>query len=491
LEKENSSYKQIVKSTSIFGGLQVTIIIIGVIRTKIIAILLGKAGVGLIGMYQNIIDLVRSISSLGIETGGIRDIASSADDKEKQGRTISVFRWWVLLTSCLGTGICVIFSYPISIWAFGDSSYTFPIILLSLAFFFGSISAGQTIVFQGKRMIAIMAKTSLFGNIAGFIISIVFYFLFGIKGIIPAFILGSFFLLFFTNVYYKKLKIDKYEISHSEAFKQGASNLKLGLFVVTASIVNTASMFLIRAFLNNKIDLESVGVFQSVWTITSGYLLLVLKSMTTDYFPRLCSIADNNHQMRRLVNEQTYMVLVIATPIVVAMLLFSKLALFMLYSSAFTSGEALMQWQIIGGFFKALSWPLAYVMLAKGKGPFYLLSELLFFVVYLGASYFLFPTYGLLATGIAYLIAYIVYLAVVFFFGVRLCHFRWNKDNILLGLICSLFIVIAILILIYLPDYLIVAGITLSLITIAYSLFMLNKVFNIRDLINKIKGRIH
>lgn len=487
MNRQNSSYKQIVRSTTIFGGVQVVNVLLGIARTKLVALLLGKVGVGMIGICQNIIDLIRSVSGLGIETGGIRDIASSSNDAEERVYKISVFKWWVALTSILGLVICLIFSYPISVWMFGDGSYTLPVAFLSLAVFFTTLSFGQTIVLQGMRMVGAMAKASLIGNVISTIVSIGFYYFFGMKGIVPSFIIGSIILLLCANIYYRKLHIPKIRISNREALRKGFSNFQLGLFIVTASIINYASMLIIRSFLNNEMDLGSVGIFQAAWIITNNYLMLILKSMGTDYFPRLCSIGDSRAQMCKLVNEQTYIVLVVAIPVVVIMLLFSKVVLSLLYSGEFTSGELLLQWQIVGSFLKVLSWPLAFIMLAKGRGKYYLFSEVLFFAVYLGASFVLFPSFGLLAAGIGYFIAYVVYLTIVFLFGVKLCHFKWTKENIMMCFIGIFFILVAVSILRYFDNYIFIAGGALSVIVIAYATVMLNRVFDIRELFNRFK----
>ncbi|MCK9300100.1 MAG: O-antigen translocase, partial [Bacteroidales bacterium] len=61
METPESSYRQIVKSTGIFGGSQLFNMLIGVFRTKVAAALLGPLGVGLIGLYQSIIDMIRSV----------------------------------------------------------------------------------------------------------------------------------------------------------------------------------------------------------------------------------------------------------------------------------------------------------------------------------------------------------------------------------------------------------------------------------------------
>lgn len=51
ISKEQKDYGQIAKSTGIFGGSQLVIILSGILRTKVLALLLGATGVGLAGLF--------------------------------------------------------------------------------------------------------------------------------------------------------------------------------------------------------------------------------------------------------------------------------------------------------------------------------------------------------------------------------------------------------------------------------------------------------
>jgi PST family polysaccharide transporter len=57
---ESSSYGQILKSSALVGGAQIFNLLLGMVRTKFAATLIGPAGVGLIGNYSAIQGLVVS-----------------------------------------------------------------------------------------------------------------------------------------------------------------------------------------------------------------------------------------------------------------------------------------------------------------------------------------------------------------------------------------------------------------------------------------------
>ncbi len=485
METDNKSYRQIIKSTGIFGGSQVITILIGIVRNKLLAIILGASGIGLISIYQNILDLVRSVSSFGIETTGVKEIASVAQHEElnKLREAVSLIERWVFLFAITGGLVCLLFSYPIGIWAFGNSSYTVHISLLSVCVFFSILAAGEVIVLHGLRRITDMVKATLIGSVVGLIFSLPLYYIFREKGIIPAFILMSISTYMVANYYRREVQLGVVRLSFRDTFRRGVPFLKMGFFIVISSVLTLLGFFLIRTLLNRDAGLYSVGLFQAAWSITNVYLMLILKSMGSDFYPRLCTIIDNNESSKKLINEQTHIVLIIATPIILLLLLCSKLVLSLLYSSEFVSATSLLNWQVFGTFFKVLSWPLGFILLAKGKGKIYFFSETLYLAIYLGCSYWLYGEYGLEGIGISFLIAYIVYLVAVFLLGRQLSDFKWSNRNMLIGFISFILVLLAFVLIQFCREYIIIAGVPLFIISVLYSLFNLNKVMPLKSIL--------
>lgn len=484
MKKDNSSYNQIIKSTSIFGGSQVVVILIGVIRTKVIALLLGPIGVGLLGIYQSIIDMIRTSSMLGMDTATVKEIAeaNSQEDDSILGKAIVSFNKWILFSILLSTALCILFCIPISRWLFEDDSYAIYIALLSVATALFILTTGRSVILQGMRKIPELAKSTIWGSLLGLIITLPLYYIWRIDAIVPALILNALIGFAFVEFYYRRLKIKNIPTSNKEAFRRGLSSLKLGLYIVTAGFLGTLSMFLIRAFISRYIDLDAAGLFQSSWVITNVYLGLILKSMGADFFPRLSAISGNDSKARSLVNEQTYIILVIACPIIIGLLLFSDFALSVLYSSEFIYASTILKWQILGTYFKVLSWPIAFILLAKGKGKLFLISEVIFYAAYLLAAYLLYPSYGLDATGIGYFIAYCIYLPTVYFMVRKVSSFSWDSNIIRMGIVNLCAIICVFVISVYYKQFQTLGGGAILILSLIYAYINLKKVFTLEDL---------
>lgn len=98
------SKKQMIKSTGIVGSAQVFTVLLQILRTKIIAYLLGPAGVGLLGILNSIVDMVRNATGMGINFSGVREIsqAVATQDIDTLSNKAQVLKSWAIFTGIIG-----------------------------------------------------------------------------------------------------------------------------------------------------------------------------------------------------------------------------------------------------------------------------------------------------------------------------------------------------------------------------------------------------
>ena len=176
MTESKSSYLQIVKATSIFGGMQFFNIIISIVRTKLIAIFIGPAGMGIISLLNSALNMISGITGLGIETSAIKHISEQykEDDLNSVSPIIAIVKKIAFVTGIFGTLIVALFSSWLSELTFGNSNYTYLFVYLSITLLFKQLSVGQMVVFQGLRKLKILAKANFYGNLIGLLFSIPF-----------------------------------------------------------------------------------------------------------------------------------------------------------------------------------------------------------------------------------------------------------------------------------------------------------------------------
>lgn len=480
----NESQKQILKATSIIGGAQFLNIVIGIVRTKAVALLLGPYGLGVVGMLQSIIDLVRNITGFGLNFSAVKDVAEAdaSNDETRLNETITVLRNLVLWTGLLGVVLTILFAYPLSTFTFGNDKYTLSVVYLSITLLLTSIAGGQMALLQGKREIKLMAKATLYGALYSTAISIGVYYLLGIDGIVPVLILTSLIPLVFSWYYSKKIKFDAQKISFTKSFSKGFSMAKLGFFIVVTSFMATLTLYMVRVVIVDKMNMEAVGFFQASWMISTTYIGIILNAMLSDFFPRLSAINNDNEASNKLINDQLEIALVLGTPMILFLIASAGLLIQILYSNSFLYTTSILQWQLFGAFFTLISWPLGVMFLAKSKGKFCIITDGLWSVLFLSIVYFGWEYFGFKILGIGDSIAIIFKLLLVYFVVNKIGGFRFSKKNVNVILFYGFFTVLMILNVTFLKGYLqYVSSFFLIVIVGVKSLTSLDRVYQFRE----------
>lgn len=422
-EENSTGYKTAFKATALFGGVQVFRVIINMLRFKLIAVILGPSGFGLIGIYNTIISFIQSTTSFGMASSAVRDI-SCAEINDKPKIVTALYQWF-FGTGVLGALVMVLLSPLISKWSFENDSYILPIIFLSSAVFFQTINSGELAILQGHRDMKSIAKVNIFGSIIGLLVSLPFYLIWQDKGIVPSLIGSSFLLFMISNFYVRKLKINYVKKNIKESYLIGKQTLKLGMMLSLSAILVSLVELTVKSFLSRTSGTEIVGLYQAGWTINTSYIGLVLTAMSTDFFPRLSTVIYDKVQTKNVVTQQLEIALIILGPLITVMISFLPLVVTLLYSKEFLSIIPMTMIMLLGAIFKTVSWAISYVFLAKGDGKLFFFNELVINVVVVITSILFFNFWGLIGIGFAYSLNYFIYFLLVYFRAKKIYDFSF------------------------------------------------------------------
>jgi PST family polysaccharide transporter len=150
--------------------------------------------------------------------------------------------------------------------------------------------------------------------------------------------------------------------------------------------------------------------------------------MATDYLPRLSSAFSDKAEARRIINEQTEVLLFFIGPVIVLIISHAPFMVEILYSDQFFPAADMLRLQLLGDVLKVMSWPLSFAIVAAGKGRAYVLIEIYSVLIFSLSVYILIPFYGLNAAGIAFVLLYVTYLPLVHYFGGKPVDFAWSAE---------------------------------------------------------------
>ena len=479
MDNEKDSYKKIFKATSIFGGLQVFNIIISILKSKIVAVLLGPAGLGIISIFNSTVSLISSCTNFGIGTSAVKSIASTNQDENKisQSTIITVVKKLVWVTGLLAFFVTIIVSPFLSKISFGDYSYTISFSLLGIALLALQINNGQTAILQGLREIKSVALSSLIGASFGFVISLPLYYFFGQDGIVPAIVLTSL-LAALTSWYFLKRKyIGFIKVNMITLKKDGILIVKLGFLISLTAIFPAIVAYFVRIFISNVGTIEDVGFYTAGFAIIGTYVGMIFTAMSTDYYPSLAEVSNDNSKCNEKVNQQILVCILILSPLLMIMLVFLKIGIIILYTSDFLGTVKMIQWACLGIFFQAFSFCIAYLFLAKRDSKVYFWNELIpnfYTLIFNCIAYYI---WGLEGLGISFLIAYIFYFIQVYIIAKKRYGFRMESNTVRLSLFQFIIAVFTFLLVSIFESNIITYGIGILLILLSstLSIIQLNK----------------
>ena len=410
---------RVLKALSVFGGVQVIAILCAVVRTKLAALWLGPFGVGLLTIYHSTLELLAQTTQLNLPQSSVRDLSINRDDPERGPQTVAVVRK-LARTLGIGGGVLVALLSPlISYCSFGDTSHTWAFVVLGVAVFLLAVSNGELSVMRGYDRLKILARCSLWGAIGLIAVAVPLFYFFRLDGIVPV-IVGGYVISAAAAFHFRLRDIPRVRISLREAWRKGRCMLSLGMYMTVSNFVTLLASYLFVIYLNRKFTEDAVGIYQAGYTLVNTYVGLIFTSISMEYYPRLSAVGRSFRRMEVVVSHEMKIALWVLMPVAVGFICCSDLVVKILYTSSF---EAAIPFIVIGAagvFFRAASWCVAFTILARGDGKVYVFTELSSAIAYLSLYIPLFHAFGYLGLGIAYVLWYAVYFAVVY--GV----YRWR-----------------------------------------------------------------
>lgn len=432
IDNKNENKRAILKSTTLLGGSSLINILIGMVRTKIIAILLGPSGVGLMGVFSSLQQIVSTVTGFGLNSSGVRQIAhsKSSNDEKAVATTVKSLRITIWITGSLGLLVMIVGSKILSQLSFKTEEYAASIALLGLSVLFAAISSGQSCVLQGFRRIKDVAKISIIGAINGTIIGIPCYFLWGKNGIVPSMILASFASLISSWWFSHRVQIAEVKFSYQVVSKEANKLIVFGIPLMLSSLITTAVSYVTRIYLNREAGLDAVGQYQAAFSLASVLVNFVLSAMSTDYYPRLTALSHDNQKINEEVNSQTEIALLLAVPAIVATISFMPFIMRIFYSSRFDNAIPILRWAVFGILGRVISWPMGYIILAKAKGALLFFTEFISGAFNILALVICYQLIGLPGTGLSFALLYVFHIGLMSIISRKLCGFKWDKKNI-------------------------------------------------------------
>lgn len=424
------SYRQILRSSFIIGGASVLSILVGLVRTKVAAVLLGPSGVGLIGLFQSLMATATTVAGLGFGNVGTRQIAEAMGREDAQAVAAArrALFWGTFGLSLAGGVVVWALRDVLAKRVLGDAALATNVGWLAFGVMLMVAAGSQGALLNGLRRIGDIARVSVLSALLSTALGVGVLWWWGPDGLLAFVLTAPLCSFLFGHWYVSRLpKVRSPATPWPVLVAQWRTLARLGAAFMLAGLVATLTQFIVRMLVQKQLGAEALGNFQAAWQISMTYLGFVLTAMGTDYYPRLTATIHDHAATNRMVNQQTEVALLLGGPVLLAMLGLTPWVIELLYSSSFHDAVGVLRWQVLGDVLKVVSWPLGFILLAAGDGRTFLITESIGYGVFAVLTWIGLPWLGIEATGVAFLGMYLVYLPLVYWFARHRTGFRWSS----------------------------------------------------------------
>lgn len=433
--KANFNQKQILKSISIFGGVHLTNMFLGIVRSKIAALWLGTQGVGVLGLLLSSFGLLSTVVQLGLPMSLIRYLSGT---KELPQRIyISQVVLWI--TGFIGGLVVLVFSTELSKITFGNSQFTWPFRWLAFAIIFKQIAIGYATILQSQSAIAKYARANIIASCIGVLCTIPLYYFYKIEGIAYNILVLGIVECIVFYIYFKKLKVVKVSVTKTEVSLESKKLLKQSSSFAISSFITLFAIYLVQLFVSKNTNLTHLGYYIAGFAILNTYVSIVFTIMGMDYFPRLTKIKDDVSAVNTEVNHQFFIGMLLLMPILVFLLLAAPWVIKILYSDEFLPTLLYVYFASIGVLFKLFSWTVGFVIITKGSNKLILFNAIIYNSLFVVLHILGFYLNGLKGIAIASSIYYLCHLLGNYFISYKRFGTRMQSRNIKLF---SLFVIV-------------------------------------------------
>ncbi len=363
-------FARILRSSALMGGAQVVVLAAGFVRAKVIAMILGASGVGLIGIFNAFSGNVSSLAGWGLGTSGVRLIAA-ADDEAKPSKIIAVRHMgWTL--SLLGLALGLLVFWPTARLTFASSEYATEMAIVALAVPCLIASSAWSAILQASGKISSLAKVQIVGALTGLLLGLPAIYFWGTLGIalsillaaaVPAFVLW---------------RTARSETAASSLAQVDAGDLRqlvmLGGALMVVGWLGQLSAYAVRLAIVRQEGLDAAGYYQAAYAISGSLPGFIFAAMGADFLPRVAAVKDES-QAKSATEHQIQAGLLMGTPLIVVLLSLGDWCVRLLYADGFAAAVPLLNWMTWGVFLRLFAWPLAYWLLARGSNRTMIIIE--------------------------------------------------------------------------------------------------------------------
>ena len=400
---------ELLEAYGLLGIQHVASIILGFVRTKILAITLGPYGVGIISQANTFLALMQGMTALGL-AGGYTKLVAEYHSKQEVGKLNKTIISLITLYGIVGLillGISVLVAKPVAAWAFDDPSLGRYIIVIVAA---GAVWIQyQAVLFTFRGLFHWKEYTlaSTLGYLINIVITVPMIYLGGLDGAVASIFVAQVMNLVIAvwilhkriaplhQLYYWRYKPDLESLR--ELLPYFAPNLAVQL-------ISAFAIASIRGDLIRNLGAEANGIYQAVWAISLAYMGFMNNAVYTYGIPKIASMLKDPEEGVKVQNYGFRVGIFLLCPIMLVLLNFREVWIPILYSPVFLSAGPMLFWQFSADLVRMVRNNLNVILQPLNRLKFLFVDGALYWGGWMLLSLLTVPRMGMAGVPVSYFV---------------------------------------------------------------------------------------
>ena len=394
------------------------------LRSKLIAVLIGPSGIGLMGVFSAFNANVSTVAGWGLGTSAVRTVAGSAEGE--RNRKVAAVRHFGRRLAWAGFFGVLLLVLPVGYLTFKSQEYALELLIAGVAVPCVVATGMWNALLQAGGHIGSMARTQMASSVVGLLIGLPFIYFFGSVGIALSILLAALATAFVTWRAAAKF-------SPATSAEPTPGDLRelihLGIALQIGATLGAISTYLVRVLILRShgddlaAGLADAGFYQAAFAVTGSLPGVIFSATSSDFYPRVAAAKDED-EARLITEKQIQASLLLATPILMGLLTMGPLAVRLLYAQGFEPAVPLLDWFVWAIFCFLMGWPLGFWLTARGSKRTVAVFQALSYFLMVVLGLVLIPLYGVKGAAAGYLGCGIIYAGILLVFTRRLSG-RW------------------------------------------------------------------
>jgi O-antigen/teichoic acid export membrane protein len=385
----------------------------GLVSVKVVAAVIGPAGIALLGQLNNFSTITLGISNGGITSGMTKYISEYSSSRKKYLLFLGTGFWITVFFSIITSVILILGAGYFSRLILHDEKYKYVFYFFGTTIVLYALNALLISVINGFKEYKKYIIANILGSVVGLIFSVILAVNYGIPGALISAVTFQSFVFLLTLLIIRKSYWFEWRVFSGKFSKLVAGRLgHFSLMALVSAILVPVAQLIVRSYITKNQTLVNAGLWEGINRISGMYLLVITTSLSVYYLPRLAELRTKQEIRKEVFSVYKLVIpaLLIATLTIFAL---RNLIIQILFTKEFVGMQNLFGFQLIGDIFKMAGWILGYLMIAKAMTKTYVIMEITSAALQVMLSILFINAFGTIGATIGYACGHLVYFLIM------------------------------------------------------------------------------